>query len=127
MGQWGEQLAQETLEAQGLRVLAKNWHAGRQGEIDLVCESLPHKNQRRQIIFVEVKTRRGGQMGTALEAVSPAKCARMQRAGESYLSHYLAQYPELRDDLDVRFDIVGIDWPPQATVPRVTHVANALF
>ena len=52
-GGWAEQQALQQLEAQGWRLLDRNWHC-RWGELDLVLE------RQQQLLVVEVKGRRTG-------------------------------------------------------------------
>ena len=52
----------------------------RYGEIDLVC------HDGRGYVFVEVKTRRSDSFVSAVEAVTPAKQARLVRLAEGWLA-----------------------------------------
>ena len=52
-GDWTEQQALQQLEAQGWRLLDRNWHCS-WGELDLVLE------RQQQLLVVEVKGRRTG-------------------------------------------------------------------
>ena len=58
-GGWAEQQALQKLEAQGWRLLDRNWHC-RWGELDLVLE------RQQQLLVVEVKGRRTGAMALIL-------------------------------------------------------------
>src|SRR3989304_1696744 len=62
LGDFGERVARAHLEAKGYRVLATNFRV-REGEVDIVAE------RGGVVAFVEVKTRRGDAMGSAVEAV----------------------------------------------------------
>ena len=69
-GSWAEQQALQQLEAQGWRLLDRNWHC-RWGELDLVLEQ-------QQLLVVEVKGRRiGCRDRHGLDAFHPAKRRRM--------------------------------------------------
>lgn len=73
VGELGERIAESFLALKGVRVVRRNVVvAGR--EIDLVARSGPY------IIAVEVKLRRGGSFGKAVEAVDRRKLARIQQA-----------------------------------------------
>ena len=73
-GCWAEQKALQQLEAQGWRLLDRNWRC-RWGELDLVLE------RRQQLLVVEVKGRRVGHWDRhGLDAFHPAKRRRMARA-----------------------------------------------
>jgi hypothetical protein len=52
LGASGERLAANWLEARGYQIIATNWHCA-YGEADLIAE------REGELIFVEVKTRRG--------------------------------------------------------------------
>ena len=73
-GSWAEQQALQQLEAQGWRLLDRNWTC-RWGELDLVLE------RQQQLLVVEVKGRRTGCRDRhGLDAFHPAKRRRMARA-----------------------------------------------
>lgn len=50
-GRLGENLVSDYLQAKGFLILARNWHAGRYGEIDIVAQ----KDE--ELFVVEVKTK----------------------------------------------------------------------
>ena len=63
LGNRGEQMAADYLEAQGLQILARNFRA-RYGEVGLVASDGD------AVVFVEVKTRRSGAYGLPLRRSS---------------------------------------------------------
>ena len=66
-GGWAEQQALQQLQAQGWRLLDRNWHC-RWGELDLVME------RQQQVFVVEVKGRRTGCRDRhGLDAFHPAE------------------------------------------------------
>jgi uncharacterized protein (TIGR00252 family) len=72
----GEDTAGRTLEARGYRILARRYRT-RFGEIDLVAR------QGDCIVFVEVKTRRGGSFGDPAAAVTArAPAGAVRRGGD---------------------------------------------
>jgi putative endonuclease len=73
LGQFGEDVVVKFLELRGVRVLERNWRI-KEGEIDIVA-LYPNGT----IAFVEVKTRSSLAFGEPLEAITPAKAARLQR------------------------------------------------
>jgi len=94
-GRVGEELAAKWLEQQGYRILHRNFRFDR-GEVDLIAEDGG------ELVFIEVKTRRGVGFGTPEEAVTPAKEEQMNKVAEGYLlKHGLEQQA-------CRFDIVSI-------------------
>jgi len=78
LGQIGEQTAAEFLQGRGYKVIEKNFHT-RYGEIDLVCR------YKKQLVFVEVKTRSSRLFGYPEEAITPAKLQKISQAAELYL------------------------------------------
>jgi putative endonuclease len=78
LGSAGERLAAGWLEARGYRVLARNWRCA-YGELDLVAE------EQGELVFVEVKTRRGVAYGAPEEAITARKRAHLIAASQCYL------------------------------------------
>ena len=114
LGDRGEERARRFLEAKGYAFLAANWRCAA-GELDLVMRDGD------EVVFVEVKLRRGEAMGRAEEAVSSAKGRRLLASGE----WFLADRPDLGDAI-WRIDLVAITLDPSGAVKRVTHVENAV-
>jgi putative endonuclease len=94
-GRIGEEAAAQALAARGYRVLVRNIRLGR-GEIDLVCE---HDGD---VVFVEVKARRGAAFGTPAEAVTAGK----QRALLALAARYLGRTGGTHRTC--RFDVVEV-------------------
>lgn len=78
LGRTGERLAAEKLISQGYRILERNFRC-RYGEIDLVAED------EHDLIFVEVKTRRGCAYGLPEEAVNARKQRKILDVAMCYL------------------------------------------
>ncbi|MDP1821137.1 MAG: YraN family protein [Acidimicrobiales bacterium] len=95
LGAAGEARAAAWYEAHGYVVVARNWRC-REGEIDLVVR------RRRQLVFVEVKTRRTDRFGVPAEAVTPTKQRRLRALAHHYLEATGARPSGLR------FDVVSI-------------------
>lgn len=95
LGRQGEEWAAGWLAARGMVVLARNWRC-RLGEVDLVVRDGD------EVVVVEVKTRRGTSHGHALEAVTPAKAARLRSLAHAWR----AEHPDERGRM--RVDVVGI-------------------
>ena len=99
-GDVAEQQALQHLQAQGLRLLARNQHTpGRGGgEIDLVMLAADGT-----LVFVEVRARRGQDHGGAAASVGPAKQARIVLAARHYLLRWPGEPPPCR------FDVVTVE------------------
>ena len=95
LGRWGEEEAARYLRRRGMKILERNVRTP-VGEIDLIAK------QGRDIVFVEVKTRRGELFGAPQEAVGPHKQRQILRAAQ----WYLGSRGEIR--LQPRFDVVAV-------------------
>ncbi|MBW1917062.1 MAG: YraN family protein [Deltaproteobacteria bacterium] len=95
LGQAGEELAAATLKRQGYKILERNYTTPL-GEVDLIAQ---HQGA---LVFVEIKTRKSKTFGSAREAISSRKQARLHRVAQYYLKHRrLTPRP-------MRFDVVAI-------------------
>ncbi|MDF1580884.1 MAG: YraN family protein [Desulfuromonadales bacterium] len=109
LGQWGEDQAVQWLQAQGLRIVVRNYRTP-VGEVDIIARD------KTTLIFVEVKTRRGNYFGTPQEAVGPRKQRQIIRAAQWYL------VAEKVRGLHLRFDVIAIRY---GTSPVIEHIADA--
>ncbi len=110
IGAFGEQLAVDYLQGQGMRVLARNWRC-RYGELDVIAAD----DATGTVVFVEVKTRTTDQFGPVQQAVTPAKVRRIRRLAGVWLSQQGAAWAALR------IDVVAIRIGRQRT-PEITHI-----
>jgi putative endonuclease len=78
LGLRAESAAAAWLASRGWHVLARRWRSGR-GELDLVCID-PDGT----LVAVEVKLRRTGRAGTALESIDRRRLARMRGSLAAY-------------------------------------------
>ncbi|HFE66718.1 MAG TPA: YraN family protein [Chloroflexi bacterium] len=113
LGAWGEGVAATHLEAEGYRIVARNWRC-RQGEIDLIAQAGA------TLVFVEVKTRRGRSMGSPEEALTPQKSRKLIQLAQLYLAEH---------DLDVdwRIDLVAVELDTSGKLLRCEHIPNAVL
>lgn len=123
LGAWGEKVAATYLEAQGLRILQRNWRTaskgnatgGPRGEIDLVAQAGA------VLVFVEVKTRRSQNSGTPEEGVTPQKARQLLNLGQQYLlEHNLV-------DVEWRVDLVAVELDNHGKLLRCEHIPNAVL
>lgn len=91
LGQRGETLAAAHLEAAGLTIIDRNWRCS-QGEIDLVARAGS------ELVFVEVKTRSSGAFGHPLQAITPAKLARLRRLAAAWCEQHPVDHRGIRID-----------------------------
>ena len=102
-----ESLVAAFLQKQGFEILEMNFRC-RSGEIDLIARD------GRYLVFVEVKYRKTGHAGTALEAIDARKAMQVRRVAMVYL--HQNRYSETTP---VRFDAAGVDGS------TVTYIKNA--
>lgn len=107
LGNDKEVLAASYLESRGVTILERNFRC-RQGEIDLIARDGEY------LVFAEVKFRRTKEKGSALEAVGPAKQAKICR-----VTDYYRMLHGFGDTVCVRYDVIGIQgeeilWIPNA-------------
>ena len=93
----GEDLAAAWYEANGYQVLARNWRC-RQGELDLVLRN------GRQVVFCEVKHRRGVGYGTPAESVTYEKRQRIRHLAARWLQDAKPRPAEIRFDVAAVLD-----------------------
>ena len=99
VGRYGEDVAVRHLTENGLEVLARNWRCDL-GEIDVVARDGS------TMVVCEVKTRRGLDYGTPLEAVTARKMARLRRLAARWLAEWVAESWE--HPPEIRIDVVSV-------------------
>lgn len=114
LGERGERIAEEWLQARGWRVLDRRFRSGHR-DIDLVIERTGVEG--RLVAFVEVKTRVSAGFGGPLAAVHWRKQREMARAARDWLSRAKDGHSAYR------FDVIGVIYGPG--MPEVVHVENA--
>ncbi len=115
LGSWGEAQAAEYLRCRGFRILAMNFRC-RLGELDIVAED------RRYLVFVEVKLRKNGHFAEAREFVTRAKQERLLAAAQIWLG----QNPSTKQP---RFDVIEI-YAPRGMDPaniEIRQIENAFM
>ncbi len=110
-GREGEALAAVELERRGYEILATGFRT-EYGEIDIVSRDGD------TLVFVEVRTRRSGDAGTAAESVTRQKQWRVSRAASAYL------VAAGGFEQPCRFDVVAIDYD-DAGRPHIEVYVNA--
>lgn len=101
LGRTGERLAMEHLSAAGYRIIERNFRC-RYGEIDLIAE------EDDELVFVEVKTRRGNAYGLPEDAVTPIKQRRLIQLALYYLDlHNCAERSWRIDVVAVQMSATG--------------------
>jgi putative endonuclease len=104
LGRAGEDRAARYFEERGYRVLARNWRCP-QGELDLIVGT------DRELVVVEVKTRRGDGFGHPFEAIDARKRVRLWRLAAAWM----VANPALLQGRRLRIDAIGLTGPDPAT------------
>lgn len=127
IGKKGEDEAVTFLQKKGYRVLERNFQ-GRQGEIDIIAidfnRSSPSTHSVRLgknepvLVFVEVKTRRSAQFGTALESIRHAKLSSIKITSE----FFKLKHPKLPEAM--RIDAVAVELDEVGQVTSIEHIEN---
>lgn len=113
LGAWGESLALEEYKKRRYKPVAAGYRT-RFGEIDIIVEN------RRYIVFAEVKLRKSGSFAAAREYVNGGKIRRIKTTAELWLAcHETEKQP--------RFDVVEIYAPDGMNTgkPEINIIENA--
>ena len=112
-GAWGENLAAEYLRKKHYRIVAAGYRS-RFGEIDLIAQN------RKFLVFVEVKLRKTDNFAMAREYVNAAKQNRIRTTAALYLSENPTQ-------LQPRFDVAEVSAPEgfDTKEPIIHYIENA--
>lgn len=113
LGAWGEAVAAEYLRSKRYKLLAMGY-TSRFGEIDIIAQN------RKYLVFVEVKLRKSDTFAQAMEHVDRRKQDRIRVTASLYLS----QNPT---NLQPRFDVIEI-YAPEGTAtvhPEIRHMEDA--
>lgn len=123
LGNTGEALALQTLTANGLTILDQNWRCP-VGELDIVAQEIAPDfasgyPQVTWLVLVEVRTRRGDAFGTALQALTPRKAAKLREVAESYVQQHEWRGPW-------RIDFVAVQMDKSGRLVAVEHIRHAV-
>jgi putative endonuclease len=108
LGASGERLAAGWLEARGYTIIATNRHCA-YGEADLIAE------QAGELIFVEVKTRRGDALGAPEEAVTAAKRRKLIATAQTCLMEHGTE------DRPFRIDVIAVQLTTAGRLVEIRH------
>ena len=106
-------MAARFLKNKGYRVLETNYRC-RWGEIDIVAV------EEGQIVFVEVRTRKGNAFGTPEESITHAKRRRLVVTAQTYLRD------RGQEGLNWRMDLIAIRLGSGGRLESVKHICHAI-
>lgn len=95
LGAFGENLAADFLQRKGYKILYKNFKC-KLGEVDIIAED------RKTLVFVEVRTRRDANYGLPMESILWNKKIKLISIAKFYIEKFSLE------DRDIRFDVVSI-------------------
>ncbi len=113
LGRTGERLAAEALTRRGYHILERNFRCC-YGEIDLIAED------GHELVFVEVKTRRGTAFGRPEEAVTPRKQRKLVEIATYYLDLYACA------DRAWRVDVVAVQLSTHGKLEEIRIYQHAV-
>ena len=108
LGQLGEDLAVKYLKKHRYKIVTRNY-SSRFGEIDIIAL------KKKQLILVEVKTRRSRDFGTPEEAVDNHKIEKIAATG------YLYQKENKKTPEAIRIDVIAIELTEDDKIKRLEH------
>ncbi len=111
IGTMSEELAAAFLIDKGYAIIKRNFHFGRDGEIDIIALDGDI------LVFIEVKARSSSVYGLPEAAVTPAKQRTLRRVARGYC------YINSVEDRECRFDVIAVDLHEKSPVMR--HIVNA--
>ena len=109
LGKVGEKKAAKYLKRKGYKILETNFSIGI-GEIDIIAQD------KKTLVFIEVKTRSTDAFGRPSDAVDKLKRAKYVKVAQAYL---IKNYG--KTDVLSRFDVIEIE------NGQINHVENAFF
>ncbi|MFA6570364.1 MAG: YraN family protein [Bacteroidota bacterium] len=110
-GSQSENIACDFLVAKGYKIIKKNFHFGKTGEIDIIAED------KGVLVFCEVKSKYKDAFGNPLEWITPKKQFKIRKVAEGYL------YVNKIVDKDCRLDVIVIDFTVNPF--KIEHLINA--
>lgn len=112
LGNKGEDIAAEYLRSKGYQIIQRNFRAKRYGEVDIIAQ------KRKQLVFVEVKTRIGNQFGHPEEAVGSNKLHELRKM----VDYFFNSHPKVK--LSPQVDVVAITLNSDYSLQTFEHFEN---
>ncbi len=110
-GAKAEDEAVEFLKEKGFKIVKRNFHFGRDGEIDIIA------HDKDVLVFIEVKARSSDLYGSPESSITPSKMKVIRRTAEGYL------YVNKITNMECRFDVIAIDYTCKPT--EIRHLISA--
>ncbi len=112
-GDRGESIASQFLEDNGYYIVQRNFRYSTFGEIDIIAK------KDGVLVFVEVKTYKTEEFGEPLLLVNYRKQEKIRKLAQIFMLQ------KKINDIDCRFDVIGIKSAKTGDDNSVTHIENA--
>jgi len=116
VGKIGEDLARKFLEEKGYKIIEQNYKT-KYSEIDLVAEKQQGFLGKKELVFVEVRTKIGENFGTPEDTLNNQKLRKVKFNALSYTGFKKWQGP-------IKIDAICIVLNPDFSVQRLNHYEN---
>ena len=113
IGIFGEEQAAKYLKKRKYKIVTRNFKTIF-GEVDIIARN------KKEIVFVEVKTRSSKSFATPAEFVDNEKISRITHVAEFFIKHYKCQLSPRIDVIEVYISLTGDKY----TVERINHLEN---
>ncbi|MCI0448575.1 MAG: YraN family protein [Chlorobi bacterium] len=113
LGKTGEEIAKKHFEKKGFKLVEQNFRFDR-AEIDLIFKD----DERKILIFAEVKTRKNKFFGEPEESVTEQKQEQILKSAEGFLIEH-----DEYTDYEKRFDVIAITF--NGKQEKINHIENA--
>ena len=110
IGRKGEEIAKEYLEKKGYKIIERNYKT-KYAEIDLVAK------QKNNLVFVEVRTKTGEDLGSPEETINKKKLKKLLGNATAYVARIKWQY-------SYRIDAICIVLKKDYSVEHLNHYEN---
>lgn len=114
IGAIGEEAARKFLKKRGYKILETNFRCPL-GEIDIVAR---HK---KELVFVEVRSRTGGELGAPEESITSKKKRKLRKLADFYLKTKTSKPPD-----GWRIDVVAVRLSPKGEVLDLKLIESAV-
>ncbi len=115
VGDKGEDLASTFLRSKGLKIVARNYQAGK-SEIDIIAIS----KQQKELHIVEVKSRTSSDWQAVGDSLTSQKINALRRGAFDYIKHHIKY-----KDYNLVFDVVVVFFEGESN--KIEYIENIRF
>ncbi len=118
IGKIGENFAKEFLKKQGYRIIEQNYKT-KYAEIDLIAEKSAGFFGKKELVFIEVRTKIGENFGSPEDTLNKSKLRKVMQNALAYSAFKKWQGTS-------RIDAICIVLKADCTISRLTHHENII-